>query len=123
MKTNDTAIDVLVERIELPKSPSMDAIEAHLVTVSSKTELRFYAVRGEKRSLLRSAVSPRKPLGEMTETDLLVEILTLRADADRMRPVYETAKAWHSARGLEQTWEARRKLNDAIDAALATEDA
>lgn len=69
-------------------------------------------------------------IGELTEkTELLVKVSALRAEADRMRPVYVEAKAWRER--IRSRPEAFRQgvvvgLSDAlvaaIDVAVATED-
>jgi len=134
MQEEDNKLGTLIQRCELPKSANMDAIEARVVPVQEvppKSDLRFFAVRGEERVPLTSAAAhatlrahaPQKPLGALSEAELLVEVLFLRLESDRMRPVYEAAKAWRQAKGLGQTWDTRQALTTAIDAAVTKEHA
>jgi hypothetical protein len=132
-----TELGALVSRCVLPTAAGMDALEARLITVQevpSRAELRFFAVRGGVRDLLSSNVSlatlrdhvPRKSLGEMDQIELVVELSILRVEADRMRPVYEAAKEYRRSQARGQpdavVIAARRRLTEAIDAAIATED-
>lgn len=129
---DDDKLGTLVQRCDLPKSANMDAIEARVVPVQEvppKSDLRFFAVRGDVRTQLTSTAAqatlrayvPPKPLGALSEAELLVEILFLRLENDRMRPVYENAKAWRRAKGLGQIWDTRQALTLAIDAAVTKE--
>ena len=130
--TIETAADLgtLIQRAVLPTSAGMDAIEARLVLVQEvppKQEVRFYAIRGEHCEQLTSdaAVSilrahvPQKPVDDLSAADMMVEISVLRAEMDRLRPVYEAAKTW---RTHTRSWlaSARSWLADAtVDEALA----
>jgi hypothetical protein len=136
-KKSNTDLGPLVQRCSVPKATGMDALEARVVVVQEvppKAELHFFAIRGEDRERLESGAAqailrdliPRKPITTLTEFELLVEVSSLRADNDRMRPVYEAAKAYRRSQALglpdAGVTAARRKLTEAIDAALTTED-
>jgi hypothetical protein len=140
MSGEDADLGMLIQRCELPKVAGMDAMEARLVVVQEvppKGELRFYALRGEYRELLThdAALSilrahvPQKPVDELSTAELMIEVSALRAEVDRVRPVYEAAKAWR-ARILQRPIAAAEgvvvgiadALVDAVDAAVAKEN-
>ena len=122
----------LVQHCVLPKESGMDAMEAYLVVVQevpTKAELRFYAVRGSERErltnmavreLLRAHVPP-KPVAALSEVERLVEISVLRAEVDRLRPVYAAGRVWRAAvvHGIDDI--GGKALVAAIDAAVAAE--
>jgi hypothetical protein len=125
--TIEDDLGVLVQRCAMPAAAGMEAIEARIVAVQEvppKQELQFFAVRGDARELLtkKDALTairehvPRRSIAELTEAELLMEVLVLRAENDRMKPVYEAARIWRRARGLGEVWDARQRLIDAVDA-------
>ncbi len=138
MTRNDAENRMLVERCALPEAAGMDALEACLVVVQEvphKMELQFFAARGNERARLstRAALAllrehvPQKPLDRLSAAELLVEVAVLRAEVDRMRPVYAMAKTWRdgwSRDSLERraidAMDAR--LRDAVDVAAAAEE-
>lgn len=117
----DPVLGTLVQRGNLPWSAGMDAIEAWLVPVQEvppKAELRFYAIRGKHRerltsdeaaAIFRDHVSKR-PVTELNEAEMMIEISVLRAEVDLMRPIYAAVKVWR---------EHRRPMAGTADAALA----
>lgn len=127
-------LGMLVQRCELPEAAGMDAMEARVVVVQEvppKAELRFYAVRGEDRQrlsqqeatrMLRDHV-PQKPVTELSNVELLVEVLVLRAEMARMQPIYEAAKKWRLEHNENHNCcDAVSTLYGAVDAAVAAEE-
>lgn len=133
MPSEDAGLGMLIQRSVLPASTGMDAMEARLIVVQEvppKAEVRFYAVRGDYHEQLTSAAAlavlrehvPQKPVSELSDAELIIEVSTLRVEADRMRPVYAAAKAWRERRRL---WSADvtadAALAGAVDAAVTAE--
>ncbi len=132
-------LGMILQRCTLPPAAKIDALEARMVPVQEvppRDELRFYAVRGADRErltshaarkLLRDHGPPPKPVGEMTEVELIVEVASLRADVERMEPVYEAAKAWRADRAqiagvlLTRDYDAADRLCAAVDTAAVKE--
>jgi len=129
----------VIQRAPMPHAAGMDALEARLVIVQEvpqKAEVQFFAVRGESRARLTTTAAravlrehaPQKPIGELSDVELLVEVDVLRADVALMRPVYEAAKAWRADRKqieqalLTRDREAADRLIAAVDAAIADEE-
>ena len=134
MQDDGKKLGTLVQRCELSKSANMDALEARIVQVQDlppKSDLRFFAVRGEEREQLTSVAAcallrehaPQKSFVSMSEAELLVEVLLLRLENARMQPVYEGAKTWRQARGLKSMFFARQALIELIDVAVTKEEA
>lgn len=136
---SDEGLGTLILRREMPEASGMNAMEARLVVVQevpSKAEVQFFAIQGDHRERMTSAIArkvlldhvPQRPITELSEVELLVEVSGLRLEADRMRPVYEAAKAWRKGRAREvdaagqPRGKTGRALIDAVDAAVATED-
>jgi len=136
---NEENLGTLILRREMPEASGMDAMEARLVVVQEvppKREVQFFAIRGEERERMTSASTrkilldhvPQRPITELSEAELLVEVSALRLEADRMRPVYAAAKAWRAGRerDVDAAGQPRgatgRALIDAVDVAAATED-
>jgi hypothetical protein len=134
--TDREDLGTLVQRCALPSGAGMDALEARIVGVQEvppKAELRFYAVYGDDRQrlstheatiLLRAHV-PQKPVTDLSDVELLVEVSALRTEAARMRPVYEAAKKWRYEAAkkwrAEHNCDAVADLYGAVDAAVASE--
>jgi hypothetical protein len=129
----------VIQRAPMPHAAGMDALEARLVTVQEvppKVELQFFAVRGQDRTRMPSPAAhamvreliPQRPIGELSDVELLVEVSVLRAEAMRMRPVYAAAKAWRADRRqieqalLTRDHEAADRLIAAVDAAISDEE-
>jgi len=129
----------LVLRRAMPEASGMDAMEARLVVVQEvppKAEVQFFAIRGEERERMTGARTrkilldhvPPRPIAELSEAELLVEVSGLRLEVDRMRPVYAAARAWRGGRERDvdaagqPRGETGRALIDAVDVAAATED-
>lgn len=116
----------LLSRCALPPAAGMDAVEARFVVVQDiprRTELQFYGVRGEDRDrlskyavavILRDHLPPTPP-SSMRPVELLIEVMALRDELARLRPVYEAAVA--TVRGCD--FEAKFRLSAAVDAARA----
>lgn len=105
MTSEDAALGKLIQRCDLPTPAGMDAMEARVVTtqeVPPKSELRFYAVRGDSYEQLTSDGAlavlrdhvPRKPVTELSNAELLIEVSALRTEVDRTWPIYRAAKEW-----------------------------
>ena len=131
--TTPEDLGTVVQRCELPATAGMDALEARLVGVQEvppKAELRFYAVRGDVRqrlsqqeatTLLRDHV-PQKPITELSDVELIVEVSALRTETARMRPVYEAAKKWRAEHNdNHECCDTVANLFAAVDAAIAAE--
>jgi hypothetical protein len=126
---NQTSLGELFQRCDMPPASGMDALEVRLVTVQEvphRDEVQFFAVRGEIRTrlssmqalaVLREHTQPRL-LTELSPTELLILADYHRSEANRMRPVYEAAKAW---RVTVKTKRANFELIAVIDTAIATE--
>jgi hypothetical protein len=131
--TDREDLGTLVQRCALPNGAGMDALEARVVVqeVPPKSELRFYAVRGEDcwqlsqqeaTSLLRTHV-PQKSIADLSGVELLVEVSALRVETAGMRPVYEAAKKWRVEHNENHNCcDAVADLYAAIDAAVAAEE-
>lgn len=104
MTEEEDKFGVLISRRSLPEASGIDTFEARVITVQEvplKKKIGFFIVRGNTReqlsaiaaqALLRDLI-PRKPPHEMSEIELWTEISVLRGECDRMRPIYEAAKA------------------------------
>ena len=127
-------LGTLIQRCALPESSGMDAMESRVVVVQEvppKAELYFYAVRGEDRQrlsqqettrLLRNHV-PQKPVTELSNVELLVEVSALRFEAARLRPVYEAARKWRIEHNESHNCcDAVSNLFNAVDIAVAMEE-
>jgi len=102
-------LGTVIQRAPMPAAAGMDALEARLVVVqeipSRKGEVQFYAIRGETSERMSTAAAravirehiPQKAISELSEVELIVEVDVLRAEVNRMRPVYEAARAWLAA--------------------------
>ena len=129
----------VIQRAPMPHAAGMDALEARLVIVQEvpqKAEVQFFAVRGQDHERMPTAAAlamvreliPQRPIGELSEVELLVEVSLLRSETARMRPVYAAAKAWRADRKqveqalLTRDREASDRLIAAVDAAVADEE-
>lgn len=132
MTTDDDGPGTLVQRCSMPTSAGMDAIEARMVLVQEVPpvpELRFFAIRGGVRESLSSRAAqevlrvhvPRRPVGELSELELWVEVSALRSETDRMRRVYAAVLDWRRHVTLFPVEPRTKAMLDAIDAAIAEE--
>ena len=134
----------LIQRAPMPHAAGMDALEARLVTVQEvpqKVELQFFAVRGQDRTRMPSPAAhamvreliPQRPIGELSDVEMLVEVSVLRAEVARLRPVYKAARALRdihanagtdvrSTPNLREVDDRCQELIDAVDAAIADEE-
>lgn len=122
----------LIQRCHMPSSTGMDAMEARMLLVQEvppRMELYFFAVRGETyeqlsnraaRAILREHV-PSKPVTELSETELWVEVSALRTETDRMRSVYEAVLDWRRHVDLVPADPRTKAMLAVVDAAIAEE--
>ena len=122
----------LIQRCDLPPASGADALEARTYVVQEvprQVGLRFFLVRGDTRvpisthgasALLREYKKPVS-LIDLTHAELLAIADANRAEADRMRVVYEAAKTWRADKGEAAARDLA--LAQVVDAALAVEAA
>ena len=131
-KDADDGPGTLVQRCDLPPSAGMDALEARMVFVQEVPpvpELRFFAIRGGVREALSNRAAqevlrahvPRRPVDELSEIELWVEVSALRSETDRMRRVYAAVLDWRRHVTLFPVEPRTKAMLDVIDAAIAEE--
>ena len=131
-KDGDDGPGRLVQRCDLPPSAGMDAVEARMIFVQEVPpvpELRFFAIRGGVREALSSRAAqevlrvhvPRRPVAELSEVELWVEVSALRSETDRMRRVYAAVLDWRRHVTLFPVEPRTKAMLDVIDAAIAEE--
>ena len=132
MTKDDKGPGTLVQRGDMPASAGMDAIEARMVFVQEVPpvpELRFFAIRGGVREPLSNRAAqevfrvhfPRRPVGDLSEVELWVEVSTLRSETDRMRRFYAAVLDWRRHVTLFPAEPRTKAMLDVIDAAIAEE--
>ena len=131
-KDTDDGPGTLVQRCAMPPSAGMDALEARMILVQEVPpvpELRFFAIRGGAREALSSRAAqevlrvhvPRRPVQDLSEVELWVEVSALRSETDRMRTVYTAVLDWRRQVTLFPAEPRTKAMLAVIDAAIAEE--
>ena len=132
MTKDDDGPGTLVQRCDLPPGAGMDALEARMVFVQEVPpvpELRFFTIRGGVREALSNRAAqevlrahvPRRPVDELSEIELWVEVSALRSETDRMRRVYAAVLDWRRHVTLFPVEPRTKAMLDVIDVAIAEE--